>query len=155
MKHRIRLIGIVQKDDRLLLVKQQNPENGYTRWALPGGGFEPTDEHIFAGVEREVLEETGVQVQASRLLMISEYLDKGQNPVLMINLFIECHHPVGEPHIGNTLADDYIIDSAWLSRSEMRHDATPLSDTLNNELFWENLQTGSETVFHLGRKVSY
>jgi 8-oxo-dGTP diphosphatase len=80
MKHRIRLIGIVRKEDQLLLVKQQNPENGYTRWALPGGGFEHTDEHIFAGVEREVLEETGIQVQAGRLLMISEYVDKGRNP---------------------------------------------------------------------------
>jgi len=155
MRHRIRVVGIVRKNNQLLLVKQQNPDNGYVRWALPGGGFEHTDEHIFAGVEREVWEETGVQVKAGRLLMISEYVDTGRNPILMISLFIECHEPVGEPHIGNTKVDDYIIDSAWLSREEMQEDTTPLSDNLNNESFWQALHAPIESVLHLGRKVSF
>jgi 8-oxo-dGTP diphosphatase len=155
MKHRIRVVGIVRKNDQLLLVKQQNPETGNTYWTLPGGGFEDTDEHIFAGVEREVWEETGVQVKAGRLMMVSEYLNKGSRPMLMLSLFIECHEPIGEPHIGNIKADDYILDSVWLSREEMLKDDTPLADNLSNDSFWQILHTPGDTVLHLGRKVSY
>jgi hypothetical protein len=73
----------------------------------------------------------------------------------MINLFIECHNPIGEPHTRNTMVDDYIIDSAWLTRAEMMCDEIPLSDTLQNEVFWQTLHTPPDTVLHLGRKVSF
>ena len=67
MKHRIRVVGILCRDEHILLVEQLNPNTGHRRWTPPGGGLEISDPDIFAGVEREVFEETGLKVRAGRL----------------------------------------------------------------------------------------
>jgi 8-oxo-dGTP pyrophosphatase MutT (NUDIX family) len=51
---------LLDPDERILLVRFVNPENGNVYWATPGGGIEKgeTDE---AGLRRELLEETGLE----------------------------------------------------------------------------------------------
>lgn len=57
--------AFVEHDGRLLLVRQDE------RWFLPGGMLEPGETHA-AGAEREVREETGVEVEITDLLALSE-----------------------------------------------------------------------------------
>ncbi|MEV4171548.1 NUDIX domain-containing protein [Nonomuraea sp. NPDC049709] len=64
---RVNCVGAIIFDasDRLLLIKRGHPP-GMGLWSVPGGRLEPgeTDE---AGVCREVLEETGLEVEVGRL----------------------------------------------------------------------------------------
>lgn len=57
--------AFVEHDGRLLLVRQDG------RWFLPGGMWEPGETHA-AGAAREVREETGVEVEITDLLALSE-----------------------------------------------------------------------------------
>ena len=55
----------VERDGQLLLVRQDG------QWFLPGGMLEPGETHA-AGAAREVREETGVDIEVTELLALSE-----------------------------------------------------------------------------------
>ncbi|MBD3647339.1 MAG: NUDIX hydrolase [Pseudomonadales bacterium] len=65
MKTRLRACGAVILDDRILMVRPVHAGRDY--WTLPGGGIE-SDETPAQAAEREVLEETGIEVSADRFL---------------------------------------------------------------------------------------
>ena len=58
-------VGIVVNEGRLLLVKQRRQYG--THWELPGGYWEP-GESLEQTAAREVLEETGVEVEVGELV---------------------------------------------------------------------------------------
>ena len=58
--------GFVRRGDRVLLIKR-NKEPSLGRWSLPGGKVE-LGETVAHAVEREVAEETGVEVRYCRVL---------------------------------------------------------------------------------------
>ncbi|MBB5868954.1 ADP-ribose pyrophosphatase YjhB (NUDIX family) [Allocatelliglobosispora scoriae] len=62
-RHSVSVTGVVVDGDGRVLVVQRR-DNG--RWELPGGILE-LDESIEDGMRREVLEETGVEVEPVRL----------------------------------------------------------------------------------------
>lgn len=67
-KRRINVRAIIFKDGKLLAVKhktQSGEEASY--WALPGGGLDPF-ERLDKGIQREMLEETGIEVNVGRIL---------------------------------------------------------------------------------------
>ena len=72
MNRDIRYTGIIVRDHHMLLIQQRDYEGERSYWVAPGGGREPgeTEEEC---VRREMLEETGLEVQVERLL-----LDEGQ-----------------------------------------------------------------------------
>jgi ADP-ribose pyrophosphatase YjhB (NUDIX family) len=57
--------GIVIEDGCVLLQQRED----FRTWGVPGGGLEP-GEYLLAGAEREVREETGLEVEARELLAI-------------------------------------------------------------------------------------
>ena len=156
MKHRIRVVGILRRGDQILLVEQHNPHTGNRRWTPPGGGLEMSDPDIFAGVEREVFEETGLQVRAGQVRFVSEYANTSENPVLMISLWIEClpadNADFGIPTLAHTLADDYITDVQWWNRDDLFGKAN-VSASLQNDEFWKILDLPEPQVGHLGRRT--
>ena len=66
--HRPGAYGIVRREDTVLLMTVVG-ENG--RYWLPGGGVEPWENNI-AGLQREMLEETGIQVKVGPLVKFQE-----------------------------------------------------------------------------------
>ena len=72
-KHSVSVAGIVVRDDgRVLVIKRD--DNGH--WEAPGGVLE-LDESFEAGVRREVLEETGLEVAVDRLTGVYKNLAHG------------------------------------------------------------------------------
>lgn len=72
-KHSVSVSGIVIRDDgRVLVIKRD--DNGH--WEAPGGVLE-LDESFEAGVQREVLEETGIEVTVERLTGVYKNLTHG------------------------------------------------------------------------------
>ena len=53
--------AIVRDGDRVLMVRQQGPDDPEAWWFLPGGTVEPGETPI-AAVARELREETGIEV---------------------------------------------------------------------------------------------
>jgi 8-oxo-dGTP pyrophosphatase MutT (NUDIX family) len=60
--------GAIIRDHHILLIKQTEHASGRSYWLLPGGGIEP-DESEEMCVQREMQEETGLQVHVQCLLL--------------------------------------------------------------------------------------
>lgn len=74
------IVVLTIRDDRLCaLVVERGGEPFQGRWALPGGFVEP-DEGLYDAARRELEEETGVGVGATRLEQLASYGDPGRDP---------------------------------------------------------------------------
>ena len=86
---RVRVCGICIEDDKVLMVRHQSLGNGYL-WAPPGGGLD-YGETLEQGLQREFIEETGLEIEAVQFLFVHEYLQK---PLHGIELFFKVK-PIG------------------------------------------------------------
>jgi len=68
--------GAIVKDHHILLIKHQEHVSGYSYWVLPGGKRE-LDETEKDCVQREMLEETGLDVTVERLILDEEGIPLG------------------------------------------------------------------------------
>lgn len=86
--------GVVFKDNRVLLVKEL-ADGG---WTLPGG-FVDVGEPPSLAVEREVWEESGYRVKATKLLAVLDRNQHGHPPYIfhLYKLFIRCDLIGGQP----------------------------------------------------------
>ncbi|MYW04513.1 NUDIX domain-containing protein [Streptomyces sp. SID3343] len=86
-RHSVSVAGaVVRADGKLLMIRRR--DNG--RWEPPGGVLE-LEETVEAGVEREILEETGVSVEVERLTGVYKNMPRG-----IVALFFRCRPVEGE-----------------------------------------------------------
>ena len=65
--------AVIRKDDKFLTVyRSPNAKYFPEYWDFPGGGLEE-GENPFTGIEREVMEETGLKVKARKVVGVYEY----------------------------------------------------------------------------------
>lgn len=88
-RHSVSVTGIVVRDDGRILAIQRCDDR---RWVPPGGVLE-LDESPEEGVAREVLEETGVKVEAEQLTGVYKNMRLG-----VVSLAFRCRVIGGEPH---------------------------------------------------------
>lgn len=75
MTRRISIRAIVLHDGKLLCVRLKQYDNNILKaseWCLPGGGLDE-GESLIAGVEREMIEETGVKPRIGELLYVQQF----------------------------------------------------------------------------------
>lgn len=105
-------VVLVDEQDQILLVRHRKGEKTY--WLLPGGGLD-YGEAMFACAARELLEETGLTIEAERMLYVSEAINPdGSRHIL--NLYV--HGRV----LGGTLTvpEGDVIDAiAWVPIAEL------------------------------------
>lgn len=110
-KHSVSVAGIVVRDDgRVLVIKRD--DNGH--WEAPGGVLE-LDESFEAGVRREVLEETGLEVVVERLTGVYKNMTHG-----IVALVYRCKPSGGEPH-----RTDEARDICWMTKEEVQSAMVP------------------------------
>ncbi|MEU5426757.1 NUDIX domain-containing protein [Streptomyces olivoreticuli] len=103
--HSVSVAGAVVRDDgRMLAIRRV--DNG--RWELPGGVLE-IEEAPEGGVRREVLEETGVEVDVERLTGVYKNMARG-----IVALVFRCR-PVG----GTARTSDEAAAVSWLTPDEV------------------------------------
>lgn len=110
-KHSVSIAGIVVgDDDRVLVIKRD--DNGH--WEAPGGILE-LDESFESGVQREVLEETGLAVTAERLTGVYKNLTHG-----IVALVYRCRPVGGEPR-----TTEEAREIRWMTKEEVQSAMTP------------------------------
>ncbi len=100
---RVRACGLCWQHDALLLINHSGlgPEN---LWIPPGGGID-VGQHAGDALEREMLEETGLQVTVDALQFICEFI---KPPLHAIELFFAVHptggslRPGTDPELGGS-----------------------------------------------------
>ena len=94
--------GVAVSGGSLLLVcRGTDPERG--RWSVPGGRVE-RGERLAAAVEREVREETSVEVRCGAFLGWVERIGPGHHFVVL-DFLVETAPPAGRPVPGGDAAD--------------------------------------------------
>jgi len=73
-KVRIRICGILIENERILLVKHEGLGKLGTFWSPPGGGVE-FGETVEETLQREFLEETGLEVKCGPFILFHEHID--------------------------------------------------------------------------------
>jgi 8-oxo-dGTP pyrophosphatase MutT (NUDIX family) len=116
MQRTTRYQGAVMRDDHILLIQHRHHADGRSYWLLPGGGMEG-DETPEACVQREVREETNLQVEVIRQVLDDPDMPGGTYQRLHTYL---CHVIDGEALPGyepeDEAAEDYaIIAVRWLA----------------------------------------
>ncbi|MBQ7503604.1 NUDIX hydrolase [bacterium] len=84
---RIRVAVIIRKDNKILLIEHHKNSQYY--WLLPGGGLE-YQEDIKACAERELKEETNLDIKVGDLAFISEAINPdGSRHLIQLVFFAE------------------------------------------------------------------
>ena len=131
---------VLDEENRILMVKHEHPER--TVWMVPGGGIEEGESSAQAAV-REVLEETGLQVEIGGLIWhVEEVSERGQRFVNFLRATVtggqmKLGH---DPELGDS--EQVLADIRFMSREEVAALENLYPEFLRHEL-WQHLEQGS------------
>lgn len=131
---------VLDEDNRILMVKHDHPER--TVWMVPGGSIEEGESSAQAAV-REVLEETGLEVEIGGLIWhVEEVSERGQR---FVNFF-RARVTGGELKLGRDpeLPDSgqVLAGTQFMSREEVATLENLYPEFLRHEL-WQHLEQGT------------
>ena len=132
MKQVLVTAGVIGKGGRFLMAQRlpQGAEGG--KWEFPGGKVEYGEDPRY-GLQRELLEELGIQVAVGRILDVISTIEEARQLVL---LYFECRITQGEPAPLQSQA------VGWLTPEEIIALEKPDSD----ERFWRKWSHSSASV---------
>ncbi len=124
--------GVVIRDERALLIRRGSaPLEG--EWSIPGGMLE-LGETILEGVQRELLEETAIEVRVLDLIEVFERVTRDEAGKLKYHFVILdylCEAVRGEARAGSD-----VTDVAWARESELReYSLTPTATRVIQKAF--------------------
>lgn len=112
---RVRVHGLCWQEGRLLVIGHRGLIPGALWWAPPGGGVEP-GESLIQAVEREMREETHLQVQVGRLVGWTEFL---QPPLHAVEFFFHVQAFSGQATLGED--PEALGSKAWMEEMQWLH----------------------------------
>lgn len=111
--------GIVVRNESILMVEIQSVSENTTFWMPPGGGVN-FGESLTDAVKREVLEETGLNVEVKQMLYVSEYLKSSWHAV---EFYFFCTESGGRAKLGSDPelhVDHQILKNvAWIKEQDL------------------------------------
>lgn len=128
-KLRVRVSGILIRENKLLLVKLKSPARDNPVWMPPGGGVEH-GEMLESALMREFREETGLHIETERIVMVHEFIEP---PYHALELYFFCFMTGGDLKIGKD--PEHATDEQILLDVQF----FPLDELKNIELYPEAL----------------
>lgn len=151
MELRVRAAVILVENGKTLLVKHADPHTGDQWWIPPGGGLLPEDQSIIDCAQREIFEETSLNVTVGKLVYLREFIEESA-AVRHIELFFLADDFSGELSLENIKGkgqdEELIQELAWLSQDEMR--GLVIYPELLVDEFWEDLSQGFPLAKYIG-----
>lgn len=131
---------VLDDDNRILMVRQDHPER--IVWMVPGGSIEEGESSAQAAV-REVLEETGLEIETCGLIWhVEEVSERGQR---FVNFF-RAKVTGGELKLGTdpefSEEDQVLAEIRFMTRDEVAELENVYPEFLRGEL-WEHLEQGT------------
>ncbi len=131
---------VLDDDNRILMVRQDPPER--TVWMVPGGSIEEGESSAQAAV-REVLEETGLEIETCGLIWhVEEVSERGQR---FVNFF-RAKVTGGELKLGMdpefSEENQVLAEIRFMTREEVAGLENVYPEFLRSEL-WEHLEQGT------------
>ncbi|MEJ2158176.1 MAG: NUDIX hydrolase [Desulfobacteraceae bacterium] len=115
-KHPRPAVGaVVFKGDRILLVKRGRPP-ALGQWAIPGGNIQ-LGESLQAAAKREILEETGITIKASKPVYTFDAIIKDDNGRIRFHYVIV--DLLAEYVKGELRPGDDAADARWVAADEL------------------------------------
>lgn len=119
-KLRVRVCGICIEHQKILLVHHKGLGADNSLWAPPGGGMQ-YGESATEALQREFMEETGLEIAVERFLFVHEYLDP---PLHGIELFFEVKVTGGQLKKGTdpemSAEDQLITETGFKDLAELK-----------------------------------
>jgi 8-oxo-dGTP diphosphatase len=107
--------GVVIANGRALLIRRGHaPLEG--QWSIPGGTLE-VGETIVEGIERELAEETGIQVRVLELIEVFERIFRDKDGKVQYHFVIVDY--LCEMAGGTARAGGDVVDVAWATEAEL------------------------------------
>ena len=147
VQHRISAGALVVHEGRVLMVRHQRAGR-YDFWVAPGGGVQGA-ETLNQAAEREVREETDLQVQTSRLLYVEEFFSPETRHCRfwLLATFVGGQLDTSAPEA----RDEHIVQAAWLTPDELQ--ARTVFPEFLQALFWADRQAGLDTPQYMGLRA--
>lgn len=134
MSRTIRYQAAIMDDEEILLIKHQEHNSGHAYWVLPGGGIEYGETEVQC-IQREVREETNLEVKVVRLLLDEPPQHKEDGIYQRFKTYL-CHPITMEASPGyepepEAAAKYAIVDVGWYNiNDETTWDALILNDPI-------------------------
>lgn len=107
--------AIIYHQDRIVLIRRdKEPSKG--RWTFPGGAVE-LGESLEEAVRREVLEETGLDVEIGEVAAVVEHVDRDETGQVRYHYVIVDYN--ARPAGGMLQAGSDVSDALWASLADL------------------------------------
>lgn len=138
---RVRACGICIEDNKVLMIGHRAILGENTFWSPPGGGVE-VGEMAEEALRREFLEETGLETEVGKLLIMNEFV---KLPLHAIELFFVVKRVGGKLVLGHdpemNSSEQLIQKIEWLSLDEIKR--LNLSE---KHQFWQKFGSFDEII---------
>lgn len=111
---RVRVAGIIVQNDEILLVRHEKEGKSY--WLVPGGGVY-YGETLRKALKREILEETGLEVEPKEIHFVNDSIEPGGGRHI-INMYFDAEVLGGTLEVG---ADPRLVELKYFSENELEH----------------------------------
>jgi len=126
----VRVVTVILRDNEILLMKHRR--RGLFHWALPGGAAQE-GETVPDCARRELLEETGLEVQLGKLAYVADVIspDRRKHTVNLIFLAEITGGEFGVPR-GRTLGE-YLDEPHWFPLDEVPTFYPPVAQRIRDD----------------------